>query len=204
MRRLVAAFVFTLPLAACGGFRHGYQAPAFTTITATHRQVAILPFHVSIDGGGLPRSATAEDHAKIEREEGLALQTQLYAQLLQRSGEFSVQFQDVAQTNAQLDRMGLSIQELYIREKDEIARLLGVDAVISAHVYGFQLDNGGSLTGLKNQVSVEIQVHNAENGAILWTFNDQTYGSILSTRRRLSSALVRSVARGFPYRRTAG
>jgi hypothetical protein len=213
MRRLAAALLFALPLTACAS-HHEAVDRAFATTTATHRTVAILPFDVNIAPDGLPRNATPEHRAAIEHEEGRVLQAQLYRQLLQRSSQFSVQFQDIAQTNAQLEGTGRSLDELYMR-KEEIARLLGVDAIITARIdrskpmdgvtVAMSLLFGPPIGGIKptNEVVVDMVMHDARNGDLLWTFHDDLGGSIGSTPERLASALVTSIARRFPYRRTA-
>ena len=218
MRRLAAALLFAMPLAACASHRE-FVDPAFGAVTATHRTVAILPVDVNIAPDGLPRNATAEHRAAIEQEEGRVLQAQLYGQLLQRSGQFSVQFQDIAQTNAQLDGTGRSLEELYMRDKEEIARLLGVDAVITVRIYRSKPMDGVTVVGLAlansllfgmtgpmqntNEVIVDMVMHDARDGDLLWTYNHKLGGGIGSTPERLASALVTSISRRFPYRRPA-
>ncbi len=133
MRRLAVALVLALPLAGCSTHQ-AYLNPQFGSTTSAHRQVAILPFDVTISRERLPKNLTSEDLTRMEREEGLAIQGQLHTQLLRRSAQYTVQFQDVARTNVMLERAGLTGDSLDTRTQDEIAKLLGVDAVISGKI----------------------------------------------------------------------
>ena len=109
-----------------------YVHPQFATLTANHKTIAILPFKVSISTNHMPKDMTLEMVRKSEQEEGLEFQKQLYSRFLQRAqdGEYTVGFQDVDQSNALLSKAGISLDSLAAHTKDEIARTLGVDALV--------------------------------------------------------------------------
>lgn len=211
MRRLAAALVLALPLAACSTHK-AYLNPQFGSTTSAHRQVAILPFDVTISRVRLPKNLTPEDVDKMEREESLAVQGQLQTQLLQRAHQYTVQFQDVSRTNVLLAQAGLTGDSLHTRTKDEIAKLLGVDAVISGKIQRskpmatgtaivLRVLFGNFAPGNTNEVGVDLQLHNATDGSLLWNFNHTFGGSIGSSPERLGEALMGSIARHLPYRR---
>lgn len=212
MRRLAVAVVLALPLAGCSTHQV-YLSPEFGTATSSHQQVAILPFHVTISRERLPRNLTADDVARMEREEGLAVQTQLYTQLLRRSDRYTVAFQDVTRTNVLLERAGLNYDNMHARTREEIAQVLGVDAVISGRIQrskpmatgtaiALGVLFGGAFMGNTNEVGVDLQLHNAANGAVLWTFSHKFGGSVGSSPERLAEAMMGSIARRLPYQRT--
>src|SRR5437867_4699167 len=109
-----------------------YLNPQFAELTKDHKTIAILPFKVTIDKNKLPKNVTLEMVAASEKEESVEFQKQLYARFLQRAQEdqYRVGFQDVDQTNALLARSGISLDSLSLRTKDEIAKALGVDALV--------------------------------------------------------------------------
>src|SRR5262249_19600753 len=108
-----------------------YLNPRFAELARDHKQLAILPFKVSIDLKHLPKNMTADMVRQSEKDEGLEFQKQLYSRLLQKSTDegYTVGFQDVDQTNALLSKAGFSPDSLGGHTKDEIAKTLGVDAL---------------------------------------------------------------------------
>lgn len=211
MRRLVVALAVALPLAGCATHQ-AYLNPQFSSTTAAHRQVAVLPFHVTISRERLPRELTPEDLARAEKEEGYAVQSQLYTQLLRRSDQFTVEFQDVSRTNVLLERAGLTYDSLGTRTKEEIAQLLGVDAVITGRIQRSKPMATGTAIALgvlfgplfmgnTNRVAVDLQLHDGQQGSLLWTFSHKFGGSIGSSPENLAEAMMASIARRLPYRR---
>jgi hypothetical protein len=211
MRRLALAAAVALPLSGCATHQ-AYLNPQFATATATHHTVAILPFHVTISRERLPKNLNAEDVTRMEHEEAFAVQGQLYTQLLRRADRYTVQFQDVARTNVLLERAGITYDSLSARTPDEMAKLLGVDAVISGQVrrrkpmatgtaIALGVLFGGAFMGNTNEVGVDLQLHNGQDGALLWNFSHKFGGSIGSSPDRLAEAMMSSIARRFPYRK---
>ena len=214
MRRLAAAVLLVLPLAACSTHKM-YTSPQFSTVAADHRTVAVLPFYVSISRERLPRNLTPDDISRMEREESVAVQGQLYTNLLRRSDRYTVEFQDVARTNALLEQAGLTYDSLPGRTREQVAEVLGVDAVISGRIHrskpmatgtaiALGVLFGGAFMGNTNEVSVDLQLHDGEAGMLLWNFSHKFGGTIGSTPERLAEAMMGPIARRFPYQRTEG
>ena len=214
MRRLTVVATSILAVSSLTGCatHQAYLSPQFGNTTSAHRSVAILPFHVTISPERLPKNLTPADVARMEREEAYAVQSQLQTQLLRRSEQYTVQFQDVARTNVLLERAGVTYDSLQTRTKDEIAKLLQVDAVISGHVQrskpmatgtaiALGVLFGGFFMGNTNRVGVDLQLHNGQDGALLWTFSHKFGGSIGSSPESLAEAMMSSIARRLPYRR---
>jgi hypothetical protein len=216
MRKSALAVLAPLVLILPGCATHqAYLNPQFGATTSAHRTVAILPFHVTISRERLPKNLSAEDVARMEREEAFAVQTQLHTQLLRRADQYTVQFQDPSRTNVMLERAGVTYDSLGARTKDELAKLLGVDAVISGNVrrrkpmatgtaIALGVLFGGAFMGNTNEVGVDLQLHNGQDGALLWNFSHKFGGSIGSSPERLAEAMMGSIARRLPYRKTEG
>src|SRR5688572_28776010 len=108
--------------AACAGARI-YTSSEFGSARQSHRTLAILPYHVTIEAKQLPKDMTPETVRGLERDEGRLFQRQLYTEFLQRQnrGEYSVQFQDIDRTNTLLERAGFLPDSMDRHTKDEIA-----------------------------------------------------------------------------------
>lgn len=211
MRKPAVLLLAALSLSGCATHQ-AYLNPQFGATTAAHHTVAILPFHVAISRVRMPKSLTAADLDRMEHEEGLAVQTQLQMQLLRRSERYTVQFQDVARTNALLARAGLTVDSLDSRTMEDIAKLLEVDAVISGRIerskpmatgtaIALGVLFGAAFMGNTNRVGVNLQLHNGQDGALLWTFAHHFGGSIGSSPEGLAEAMMGSIAKRLPYRR---
>ena len=211
MRKSAVAVLMAVSLCACAT-HEAYLNPQFGPTTSAHHTVAILPFHVSISRVRLPKNLSAADVERMEHEEGLAVQTQLQTQLLRRAERYTVQFQDVARTNALLAQAGINADSLDAHTMDELAKVLNVDAVISGRIerskpmatgtaIALGVLFGAAFMGNTNRVGVNLQIHNGQDGALLWTFAHQFGGSIGSNPENLANALMASIARRLPYRR---
>ena len=113
-----------------------YLSPNFKTITANHKLVALLPFKVTIDAKNL-KDTSPEMLVQMEKDEAVEFQKQFYVRLLEKSQSegYTVGFQDVDQTLAKLRQGGISLDSIAAHGMDEIAKLLGVDAVISGTIH---------------------------------------------------------------------
>lgn len=72
----------------------------------------------------------------MEAKSGIDFQEKIYAWLLRRGQQrgYTVAFQDVRQTDARLRESGIPMDQLRTRTPQELARILGVDAVLTTSV----------------------------------------------------------------------
>ena len=130
---LLSALLLT---AACTAV--DYTAPQFAARTADHQKVAVLPFEM-IFTGKAPENLTAAQIARIEEMESLAFQTSLYYRLLNRSSahrthRIYIELQNVEETNRILAGRKIAIRDSWRMPPEELARILGVDAVVRTRV----------------------------------------------------------------------
>ena len=190
-----------------------FMNPNFKELTQNHKQIAILPFRVAIDLKHMPKNMTPEMVAQNAKEEGFEFQKQLYARLLQRSQEdgYTVGFQDVDQTNALLQKGGLSLDSLSAHTKDEIAKILGVDALVSGSVHQTQPTSTGAavaqtlligFSGSTQRVDINMSIHNGADGAMLWSYDHTDKGGLMNSVEGMVKSLLKKVAGNFPYRKS--
>jgi hypothetical protein len=210
MKKLLLPFVSLLLLvSACGP--KIYKSNEFDDVSAKHKTVAILPADVSIKLRPNDAKKTSADEMEKNRQAtGYAIQDKMYSWFLRRSDRFkyTVKFQDVSKTNSLLKDAGISYADLKDKSKESIAKLLGVDAVISnvtrmdkpmsegvAVVVGVLFGTWGST----NNVNTTINIHEANKGDLIWKYDYVAQGSVGSSPDNLVNALMRNASRKFPY-----
>lgn len=210
MKLLFASlFVAVMVCTSCGPSI--YTSTDFKDVTSTHKVVAILPGQVSIRlRPNEARKTTPELLAKNEEATGYALQEKMYGWFLRRSDKlnYTVKFQDVSQTNALLKEAKINYSDLQHKSKAELAKLLGVDAVISTLLRTDKPMNEGvavamglvfGVWGSTNQATTTINIHEAQKAELVWKYDYQASGSVGSSPENLVNALMRNASRKFPY-----
>lgn len=210
MKKLFIPIVSLLILvSACGP--KIYKSTEFDDVTAKHKTVAILPADVSIKLRPNEAKKTSLDEMEKNRQStGYAIQDKMYSWFLRRSDRFkyTVKFQDVSKTNSILKEAGISYTDLRDKSKESIAKLLGVDAVISnitrmdkpmsegvAVAVGILFGTWGST----NNVTTTINIHEANQGDLIWKYDYVAQGSVGSSPENLVNGLMRNASRKFPY-----
>jgi len=192
-----------------------YLNPNFKTIAANHKTVAILPFKVSIDTKRL-KDVSLEMIRNNEQEEGLQFQKQLYIRLLEKStsDHYTIAFQDVDQTLALLQKAGVPVDSLSFQGKDALAKILGVDAIISGTIHQSQPTSQGmalaqsflvGIHGSTQRVDITIAIHNGADGQLLWNYDHTDSGggmtgSMANSVEAMVKSLLKKVAGNFPYK----
>lgn len=186
-----------------------YTAPDIKPV-AQAKSIAILPFDVKVQYNRLPKNVTMEQVHENEQELAFILQQQMYTRFLQKNHQFPVSFQDVDMTNMMLVRNNVSIEELSEFSKDELARLLEVDEVISGNVITTKPMSTGAavalgilfnIWGTTNQADVTVSLHSGNDSKLLWKFNHVYSGSVGSSPDQLTKAMMKPIARKFPYKK---
>jgi hypothetical protein len=156
-----------------------YKMPELEDSGNNYKTIAILPFEVTVQYNRLPKNVTPEQIRENEYELGFVFQNQIDIYNL---GEFS---------------------------KDELARLLEVDEVISGHVITSKpMSTGAALAvgilfdiwGPTNTAEVTVSLHSGRDSELLWKFNHVYSGGVGSSPEQLTHAMMGPVSRKFPYK----
>ncbi len=186
-----------------------YTAPDLQPVVQS-KSIAILPFDVKVQYNRLPKNVTLEQIHENEQELSFVLQSQMYSRFLQKNHQFPVNFQDVDMTNMMLKRNNIDIQKLSEFSKDELARLLEVDEIISGNVLTTKpMSTGAAVAlgilfnvwGTTNQADVTVSLHSGNDSKLLWKFNHVYSGSVGSSPDQLTKAMMKPISRKFPYRK---
>ena len=209
MKTLFTAFVSLLLLSSCGP--KIYKSNEFDDVSSKHKTVAIIPADVTISlRPNQSKRMTAEEMEKNREATAYAIQDKMYSWFLRRSDKFkyTVSFQDVSKTNAILKDAGLTYTDIRLKSKETIAKLLGVDAVISNITrMDKPMSEGAAIAvgvligawGSTNNVTTTINIHEAKQGNLIWKYDYVANGSVGSSPENLVNALMRNASRKFPY-----
>jgi len=205
-----------------------YIVSDFESRTVEHKKVAILPFEMLFTGK-IPADLTEEDVFAIEEAESRAFQMSFYNEILRstKSGRkpIKIELQPYNKTLNLLSENDISIRESWIRDPQELAELLGVDAVIIARIekmrfmsdlasYGIEL--GVHIANIiaddflwpfippgvttSKEILANYVLTDAVDGTTLWSISFQIDADWRSPANEIIESVNRRSAKKFPYR----
>lgn len=212
MKKTLLLFVLiSANLLAFGQYENAkqvFESPKLKNAVATHKVVAIIPFGTKISFKKQPKDFDLDAHVQKEKAMATSIQSSMYTFLLRKSSNYTVEFQDVEKTNVLLKKAGL-MDKLDEVTKDEVAKVLGVDAIISgkfeteqtrseagAIVTTVLFGGIGSKTG---SGSLTMVINDGQSGDMLWRFFKAMNDGVFSSSDELVDRMMRKVSRNFPY-----
>lgn len=209
MKRVILPAIITICLVACGP--KIYKSENFSAALARHRTVAILPAEVTIQlRPNEAKKLTAEQIADLSNKQAYDIQDKMYGWFLRRGDRFhyTVTFQDINKTNGKLKDAGIAYSDLNSKDRADLAKILGVDAVMQAKTVSEKpMSEGAAVAvgvlfgawGSTNSVQTAINIHDGKSGELLWKYDYQASGSVGSSTTKLVDALMRNATKKFPY-----
>ncbi|RED50274.1 hypothetical protein [Seonamhaeicola aphaedonensis] len=189
-----------------------YENPEFDKIAKSHKIIAVIPFKTQVKlRPKQMKDITDEKLFRIEKSEGESIQTAMYSWFLKRKKRGKLQtleVQDPKVTTALLKRNDISYANITEFTPQELATILKVDAVISGeYETNKPMSEGASVAlgllvgfwGSTNSAIINMSVHNAEDGVLLWNYNKKVRGSIGSSPEDLINILMRKASRRLSY-----
>lgn len=223
MQKILFSTLIIALLSACGG-RAYYLSPNFKAKASIHRTLAVLPFEV-VTNGTVPEGMTESRKKQIEEQETLVFQQSLYNGLSNNLGRFALQIQLPNKTNNILRTKGIAITQVSRHNPEELAKILGVDAVVFAtvtkHRYlddktsvalgagkqALGLATGGKsdvytsgLSTKTNDIKVTCSLVEARDGDVLWKINDDREADWDKPSNVVIDKLNQKLSENFPYK----
>ena len=209
-KNIIAVVLLNVLLSACASSKD-FLSENFPRVRSTHQRIAILPFDVRFEN---PNNRTNEaKNQKLfsnqEREASLDAQKELFTYIARQvaKGRYEIAFQDFSKTNKVLSENGIRLEDIARQNKADIAKFLGVDAVISGDlaIRITQIDRRSIQISPMFQgsdgVETNVKLFDAISGEMLWSTNlSQRPNSRMDTPHHLSSQLIGQVAKSLPYR----
>lgn len=227
MRLLTSIFIvaFVLISSSCTPY---YQAANFSENTSDHEIIAILPFEM-VYTGMKPERLSREDILEIEEAESKAFQISFYNAILRstRRGtkQIKIKIQDYQKTLRMLKDNNIDIRSSWDKSPEELARVLGVDAVVSAriqkHRYMSDLESYGISVGVhildvisghgiwpwlpmnisrSKEVIANYRLLDKKDGSVLWSVSFGIDANWSQKSNEIIDAINRRAGRKFPYR----
>jgi hypothetical protein len=188
-----------------------YEHPKFEEYAKTHETIAILPFSTSITLRPKEMKLISTSQIdKMEQDEGISVQNAMYSWFLKRDkkGSSTVTFQDPITTNTNLEKSGVTSENLEEYTPDELADILGVDAIImgtfetskpTSEVTNVAMNLLTGVNGASNRAVLNMSLYDANEGLLLANYNKSTIGSIGSTTEQLINTLMKKASRRISY-----
>jgi hypothetical protein len=152
---------FVLFLFSCSN--RYYTANNFSEKTEDHKVVAILPAEVAFTGKQ-PKNLSPEAIAEAEERESIDFQYALMNGILRHANTrkyvTTVNFQDVNTTQKILEKNNISVRDSWNKDDQELATLLGVDAVIRMNIrkQRYMSDEASYGVGVAKQVIYSTKI----------------------------------------------
>jgi hypothetical protein len=204
--KMILTAALAVLLTSCGPVI--YESAGLQQSKTTMKVLAILPFSISIDSKRLPKGTTIETLKESEQKNGYEMQGACYTWLLQRSNGYTVSFQDVDRTNAILKKDSISYDDIALKDKGDLCKLLGVDGIISGKgTFSKPMSEGGAIAmtvlvgygGSTNKMDASLTIHD-NSGALLWKYDYAVNGGLGSSAETVAQTLMRKSSRKFPYK----
>ncbi|MDN3605889.1 hypothetical protein [Kaistella yonginensis] len=207
MKKIFTILVLTASLNAIAQ-KQIFEAPKLSEKIAAQKTVAIIPFEVTINYKKQPKNFSAEANKEQERKMSQSIQASMYTFLLRKRDKYSVSFQDVDKTNILLKRAGL-LDKLDETTKDELAAILGVDAIVGGNYEIEQTKSEagaiatavlfGGFGGKTGTGTLTLTINDGKDGELLWRFFKTLDDSIATSTDDVVERMMRKVSRNFPY-----
>ncbi len=205
---ILSLFILNFAFSQIESSKQIFESPKMKEEISKHKIVAIIPFKATISFKRLPKNFDAEANKEEEKKMGLSLQSAMYTFLLRKSTDYTASVQEVDRTNVLLRKAEI-FDKLDELTSDEIAKILGVDAVIKCS-YAYEKTGSeagaiaktllfGSLAGGVATGELTMQVYNGKDGELLWRFYKQMSENVFSSANEAVERMMRKVGRNFPY-----
>jgi len=203
-----------------------YLNSDFKKISNNHQTVAILPVEMVLTGQ-MPETMDEADVDALQEAESKAFQKSLYNQIHwspSKSKHLQVSFQSVEKTNELLHDKEISIRRSWKMTEEELAKILGVDAVVKARVdkqrYMSDIASMGISIGKKiidiltryrsvvvgndlsktSDINASCTIVNGKDGSTLWSMKQTSSTDWQRPSFEVIDKINRELAKNMPYR----
>jgi len=186
-----------------------YESNRFDDLSAEHEVLAIMPFLTNLD---LKDEISTKELKELEEKEGYAVQNALetYFSERKRKKKFSVEFQNIKNTNAKLAQNDIAFNNIDVYTTKQLSEILGVDGIISGNIdLNVLLSKGVStdfdfmdyFRGSANYGRIGVKISDGTTGKLLWKYEKEINKKSGKNTNDLIDRMMKLAARKFPYDR---
>ncbi len=221
--QLIFIFSIVVWFSSCKRY---YTANDFEEISKNHKTVAVLPFEV-ITTGHVPEELTSEMIVEIEENESKAFQVSFYNSILSSTKRgkknLRINLQHYAKTVERLEESEVSIRDSWSKDPSKLAKILGVDAVVTGRIKKHKYFSDGVSVGIEvgtniltevfgdtgvvpavsnrnKNVNTNYSLVNSSDGTVLWSIGYNHEADWRQHQNQLVSNINNRSAKHFPYR----
>lgn len=209
MIRIAILYVFVIASVSLHAQKNIYESDKFDQFSKGHRVLAIIPFLTNLD---LEDDINKEDLADREKKEGHAVQNALetYFSKRKRKKKFSVEFQNIEDTNAMLAQNKITYENIDVYTIKQLSEILKVDGIISGNLdLNILLSKGvpddfsflDYFLGDANYGRIGIKISDGTTGKLLWKYEKEINKKSGRNTDDLIDRMMRLASRKFPYDR---
>jgi len=206
MKKLVV-LILLLSSAYVSAQKNIFLSNRFDALSEDHEVLAIIPFLTRLD---LEDNTNKSSLSELEEKEGYAVQNALetYFSRGKKRKKFSVEFQNIENTNAILAKNEISYKNIDIYTTKELCKILKVDGIISGTLdLNILLSKGiptnfsflDYVLGDSNYGRIGIKVSDGNTGKLLWKYEKQINKKSGKNTNALIEGMMRKATKKFPY-----
>ncbi|MBT8182720.1 MAG: hypothetical protein KJO53_14160 [Eudoraea sp.] len=203
--------LFFIALLACGTLLYAqknvFESSKFDVLSQDHHLLAIIPFFTHLE---LEEKISKEESKKLEEKEGYAVQDALetYFGLGKKKKKFTVDFQNIKNTNAILRQKNITYDNIDTYTIKELSEILEVDAIISGNLdINILLSKGipeefsfmDYILGDANYGRIGIKISDGKTGKLLWKYENEINKKSGRNTDDLIDKMMKKLVRKFPY-----
>ncbi|PXX23044.1 hypothetical protein [Arenibacter sp. ARW7G5Y1] len=205
----IAIIIFTLLSLGVSAQKNIYTSEKFDELSQDHNNLAIIPFLTNLE---LKDEISSKELKDLEQKEGYAVQDALetYFSKRKKKKKFSVEFQNIKNTNAILKQNGISYDNIDVYSVKELAQILGVNGIISGTLdLNVLLSKGvptefsllDYINGDSNYGRIGVKISDGITGKLLWKYEKQINKKSGKNTTDLIDLMMKLASRKFPYDR---
>lgn len=206
MKKIVFVFVLfvsTLTMAQ----KNIYESIRFDEYTNDHEILAIVPFIAHLE---LKKAVDKDELSILAEKEGYAVQNALetYFSKRKKRKKFSVDFQNIRNTNAILAQNNINYNNIDTYTTQELCKILDVDGIISGNLnLNILLSEGvptdfsilDYFSGDANYGRIGVKISDGETGKLLWKYENEISKKTGKNTTELIDKMMKTASRKFPY-----
>lgn len=205
-------YLFLLTTVAMNAQKNIYESDKFEILSSEHEVLAIIPFLTNLE---LKDKISKEELKALEKKEGYAVQDALevYFSKIKKKKKFSVEFQNIKNTNAILAKNDIDYDNIDVYTIKELCKILEVDGIISGNLdINILLSKGipsdfsfiDYLLGDSNYGRIGMKISDGGTGKLLWKYEKEINKKSGKNTDDLIDGMMKSATRKFPYEREKG
>jgi hypothetical protein len=190
-----------------------YESPNLVKAKFNHKSMAILPVYViEKDNSGNSNTNKQKGVSQEDEAEGYRLQSSFYNYFITRKPKkvnWTVTIQAYEETNTKLKAANILYSDLLQTPKDELATILGVDALFICQVKKMKtisddaalaLDIFVGYGGYTGNIDIETSIYEGSSAELMWKYDRQLPTNYYGRTDYLVDNLMKRTIEKFPYK----